>query len=120
MQKHLLYPWGSLIVPDKIDADFLNMFKILMKIFKKGFRFVIICGGGKLARNLQTAASKVTKLSNKELDLLNSCNKIKCILIKAHFWKNAHDTVIFNPNDRIKTKKHNNRIRLASRMEHRL
>ena len=35
MQKHLLYPWGSLIVPDKIDADFLNMFKILMKIFKK-------------------------------------------------------------------------------------
>ncbi|MEK6943498.1 MAG: UMP kinase [Nanoarchaeota archaeon] len=98
---------GSLIVPDKIDADFLNMFKILIeKYSKKGFRFVIICGGGKLARNLQTAASKVTKLSNKELDLLGiHATKLNASLLRHIFGKNAHDTVIFNPNDRIKTKK---------------
>jgi len=42
---------GSLIIPDKINTDFLEKFKkILLKNHKK-YRFVVVCGGGKTARN---------------------------------------------------------------------
>ncbi|HLC49949.1 MAG TPA: UMP kinase [Candidatus Nanoarchaeia archaeon] len=98
---------GSLIVPDKIDAVFLNKFKVLIeKYSKKGFKFVIICGGGKLARNLQAAASKVIKLSNEELDWIGiHATKLNASLLRHLFGKNVHDAIISNPNDKIKTKK---------------
>jgi uridylate kinase len=42
---------GSLIVPGKIDIDFLEKFrKVLLKNRKK-YRFVVVCGGGSTARN---------------------------------------------------------------------
>jgi len=51
---------GSLIVPDTIDVEFLKNFKkTIDKYVKKGYKFVIYCGGGKLARNMQDAASKI-------------------------------------------------------------
>jgi len=42
---------GSLIIPGKIDVDFLKEFrKVLLKNIKK-YRFVVVCGGGGVARN---------------------------------------------------------------------
>ena len=53
---------GSLIVPDKIDVNFLKRFRdVIGKYAKKGFRFAIICGGGKTAREMQHAASNLAK-----------------------------------------------------------
>jgi len=41
---------GSLIVPNKIDIQFLEEFKeVLLKNVKK-YKFVIVCGGGSIAR----------------------------------------------------------------------
>lgn len=41
---------GSLIIPDKINLKYLRKFKkVLLKNTKK-FKFVIVCGGGSLAR----------------------------------------------------------------------
>ena len=41
---------GSLIIPDKVDVGFLELFrKIIMKNIKK-YKFVVVCGGGKIAR----------------------------------------------------------------------
>ena len=41
---------GSLIIPDKIDSSFLKQFKkIILKNTKK-YKFIIICGGGTIAR----------------------------------------------------------------------
>mgnify|MGYP001595985807 FL=1 len=54
---------GSLIVPHDIDINFLKNFKsTIEKYTKKGYKFAIYCGGGKLARNLQQAAAKLSKL----------------------------------------------------------
>ena len=62
---------GSLIFPDKLDKKFLNNFKkTIEKYIKKKYKFIIICGGGKLARNFQQAASKIKKLGNREMDWL--------------------------------------------------
>ncbi|MBT4135481.1 UMP kinase [archaeon] len=42
---------GSLIIPNKIDIEFLEKFKkTILKLTKK-YKFVIICGGGNTARN---------------------------------------------------------------------
>ena len=108
MQKTIVLSLGgSLIWPEYIDADFLKRFKLVVeKHAKKGCRFAIICGGGKLARNMQQAASKNKKLSNKELDWIGIyATIINAHLVKSIFGRNANDTVITNPNQKINFKK---------------
>ena len=41
---------GSLIVPDRIDTDFLKKFREIINKNKKNYKFVIVCGGGSVAR----------------------------------------------------------------------
>lgn len=41
---------GSVIIPDKIDFKFLDRFKKLLEKHSKKFKFVIVCGGGSIAR----------------------------------------------------------------------
>jgi len=99
---------GSLIYPDTIDVDFLKGFrKLIEKFIKKGYKFVIYCGGGKLARNFQNAASSITKLSNYDLDVLGiHCTELNAHLVHEILKKHAEEFVISNPNVKIKfTKK---------------
>jgi len=42
---------GSLIIPDKINIDFLEKFKRILLKNQKKYRFIVVCGGGKTARN---------------------------------------------------------------------
>ena len=42
---------GSMIVPNDIDTVFLTQFKtLILDYVSRGFRFVLIAGGGKTAR----------------------------------------------------------------------
>ena len=41
---------GSLIIPDKVNYEFLNKFKKVLEKNKRKFKFVVVCGGGKTAR----------------------------------------------------------------------
>jgi len=41
---------GSLIIPDKIDIRFLKEFKKTIKINSQKYKFIIVCGGGNVAR----------------------------------------------------------------------
>lgn len=63
---------GSLVVPKEgIDYQFLKDFKQLVtKHVKKGWRFVIVVGGGGTARQYQEAARKAGKLTRDDLDWL--------------------------------------------------
>ena len=98
---------GSLIVPDNIDINFLKKFKqTIEKQIKKGSKFVIYCGGGKLARNMQDAASKITKLDNKELDWIGiHATKLNAHLMRIIFKNNAENFIVGNPNKKISFKK---------------
>lgn len=42
---------GSLIIPEKINIEFLNKFKETILKNTKKYKFVVVCGGGKTARN---------------------------------------------------------------------
>ena len=98
---------GSLIFPEDLDKKFLlNFKKTIEKYIKNNYRFVIICGGGKLARNFQQIASKSRKLSNEELDWLGIyATKINAHLVKSVFNSNADQNIISNPNQKINFKK---------------
>lgn len=98
---------GSLIFPDRLDSNFLNNFKkTILKYVQKKNRFIVICGGGKLARNFQQAASKRKKLSSKELDWLGiKATKINAYSLKSVFGANAHNSIVTNPNSKIAFKK---------------
>jgi uridylate kinase len=95
---------GSVIVPDKIDVKFLKSFKKTIEGFiKKGYRFVIICGGGKTARDYQKAASGITKQSNEYLDWLGiHATKINAWFMKSIFGGNAERLIIDDPTKKVK------------------
>jgi len=98
---------GSLIVPDDVDMNFLKNFRsVIEKFTKKGFKFIIICGGGKLARNLQQAASRIPKVTNKDLDWLGIyATRSNASLVRGIFKNNAQDAIITNPTEKIHFKK---------------
>lgn len=52
---------GSLIVPDEIDVDFLRKFREVIKKNSTKFKFVIVCGGGSVARKYISALKKEKK-----------------------------------------------------------
>ncbi len=98
---------GSLIWSSNVDIIFLKKFKqVIEKYAKKNYKFVIICGGGKLARTFQEIASKSSKLNNEELDWLGiHATKINAYLLKSMFGSDAEDSIISNPNAKISFKK---------------
>lgn len=52
---------GSLIVPEKINPKWLDKFKELIKKLKEKYKFVIVCGGGFVAREYITILDKEHK-----------------------------------------------------------
>ncbi len=98
---------GSLIFPEDLDKKFLMDFKNAINDFiKRNYRFVIICGGGRLARNFQQIASEKRKLSNEELDWLGIyATVINAHLLKSVFNNYAEENIISNPNSKIKFRK---------------
>jgi len=49
---------GSLIIPDKVDYVFLQKFKKTLQKNKNKYKFVVVCGGGSVARKYITALKK--------------------------------------------------------------
>ena len=98
---------GSLIVPDRIDTAFLKNFKkIIEGYIREGYKFAIICGGGRTARELQKAVSEVSNPSNEEMDWLGIyATRANALLIRYIFGDNAQEQVISDPNVKIDFKK---------------
>jgi len=50
---------GSLIIPDSINLRYLNEFKKVVLKNKKKYKFIIVCGGGSIARTYISALKKM-------------------------------------------------------------
>ena len=50
---------GSLIVPDKVDVSYLKKFREVIKKNSKRHKFIIVCGGGSVARKYISALKEV-------------------------------------------------------------
>jgi uridylate kinase len=94
---------GSLIVPGEIDTTFLAEFKaLILEYIDKGFRFVIIAGGGKTARKYQDAGNSVTPLSKEDMDWLGiHSTRLNAHLMRSVFVHEAHPVIITNPHEDV-------------------
>lgn len=93
---------GSLIVPDDIDWKFVKRFKeIIKKHILNGRKFIIITGGGKLARRYQESAVKITqKLTDDDRDWIGiHATRMNGHFIRTIFRDYAHPIINKNPND---------------------
>ncbi|MFZ2976040.1 MAG: UMP kinase [Candidatus Moraniibacteriota bacterium] len=90
---------GSLIVPKRIDWQFLKKFReLIVSEIKKGKRFAIITGGGYAAREYIQGASKVTKLTRDDQDWLGiHTTRLNAHLVKTIFRAFAHPRINKNP-----------------------
>ncbi|PIN80426.1 UMP kinase [Candidatus Woesearchaeota archaeon CG10_big_fil_rev_8_21_14_0_10_30_7] len=95
---------GSLIVPDELNISWLKKFKKLIENYvKKGYKFVLISGGGKIARKYQTTARSIVKLEKEDIDWIGiHCTRLNAHLLRTIFRTKAKYRVIKNPNQKIK------------------
>ena len=94
---------GSLIIPQEIDVQWLYTFKKLIERFlARGFKFIIISGGGKTARNYQSAARELGELKSDDLDWLGiHSTRLNAHLLRTIFKKYANNRVIKDPTKNI-------------------
>lgn len=98
---------GSLVVPNEIDTPFIKSFvEAINGYVEKGFKFIIITGGGRLARTYTLSAKEVTSPTNEDLDWIGiESTRLNAELVRVCFGKNASSEIIFNPEDIHETKK---------------
>jgi len=96
---------GSIIVPAGIDTDFLKRFRKIILGLEQA-RFVIICGGGKICRNYQNAASEMTEISKEDLDWIGiQATRLNAELVRSIFGETAYEKVIHDPHEEIDNSK---------------
>ncbi len=91
---------GSLVVPNGgIDVEFLKDFKkLILKHLKRGWRFVIVVGGGGTARQYQSAARQVGKLALDDIDWLGiHSTRLNGHLMRTIFRDVAHPIMLKDP-----------------------
>ena len=94
---------GSIIVPDKINIEFLKGFKkLIIDFVEKGNKAILVCGGGRTARLYQNAASKISGLRIDDVDWMGiHTTRLNAQLVKTLFLGIVHEKIIHNPNDNI-------------------
>jgi len=88
---------GSLIVPDKIDYKFLENFKHTLRKHYRKYKFVVVCGGGTIARKY-ISILRVDKQSEKQLSLAGIlATRMNARIMMQFFGKNdANDSLPMN------------------------
>jgi len=100
---------GSLIFPrDGIDWKFLKKFReLIVSEIKKENKFILVTGGGSLARQYQEASVKITKLTNDDRDWLGiHSTRMNAHLLKTIFRQYAHPRINKNPRTNADLKSH--------------
>jgi len=94
---------GSIVVPDKIQVEFLKRFKeFILKFLKQGYTFIIVTGGGNICRQYQKAAVQVSQLTDEDKDWLGiHATRINAHLLRTIFKKQAYPTVLDSPHKPI-------------------
>lgn len=99
---------GSIVVPRQIQVNFLRKFrKLILRFLEKGYCFVIVVGGGNICREYQTAAHKITKVSDEDKDWIGvHATRLNAQLLRTIFKKEAYPVVLDNPFKRIDGKRY--------------
>ncbi len=98
---------GSLVVPEGIDTEYIKSFvPFVKKYVNDGYSFLLIIGGGKMARNYGDALRKVTNPTNTDLDWLGiAITKANAEFVRICFEDLAYERIIQDPECIPQTKK---------------
>jgi len=107
MKKRILIKiGGSIIVPlsGKIDVKFLkNFLRLILNLIKRGYKFIIVVGGGRTARLYQKTADQITKITYKNKDWIGIyATWLNAQLIRAIFKEKSYPLILDNPHKKIK------------------
>jgi len=81
---------GSLIVPDKVDFNFLKKFKNVLRKNYGGWKFVVVCGGGSIARKY-IEALKEEKANSIDISMAGiRATRINALFVIQLFGKEAN------------------------------
>jgi len=80
---------GSLIVPDGIDTSFLEKFKQVIKKHENKYKFVIVCGGGSVARKYIKALRDSDKPNYLQSMVGISITKVNARFLTYFFGRDA-------------------------------
>lgn len=84
---------GSLIVPEEIDVEFLRKFReVLKKNFQK-YKFVVVCGGGSVARTYIRALREDKKSDYLQSQVGISITRLNARFMSYFFGKDANDGI---------------------------
>jgi uridylate kinase len=96
---------GSVMVPDRINTDFIKKFRDLISGFLGSKKFVICVGGGKIAREYGMALSEFGANDNEKDWAGINITWLNAQVIKSSFGNKAYPKVLKEPNKKIKTGK---------------
>ncbi len=98
---------GSIIIPNRINVAYLKRFKTLILSFvRRGYRFIIVTGGGDICRHYQHSAQKAGRISEYDLDWIGiAATKLNATLVRSIFGSAAYQDIIRDPRKKIRTNK---------------
>src|SRR3972149_3969738 len=87
---------GSLLVPEKIDVEFLKKFReLVLKHVDQRRRFLIVVGGGKTCRIYQDAAREIAKLADEDIDWIRiHVTHLNAQLVRSTLREKSHLKVL--------------------------
>lgn len=89
---------GSVIFPNEIDEKLLREWKALIEKYAKTHKFIIVMGGGRLARKFQEAARSARNITVAESDWLGIyATRANAKLVQTIFGKLADPVLIDAP-----------------------
>ncbi len=93
MKKIVISLGGSLIIPDKINYEFLDKFKNTLRKHYKTHKFIIVAGGGSIARKYIEALKKENKSKNELSQAGIRATRMNALFLMQFFGKEANDTL---------------------------
>lgn len=99
-KRHIIALGGSVVAPDGVDYAFLAKFRaVIKKQISQGHRFIIVIGGGGIAREYQRATRVLApNASAIELDTVGMrATQLNAELARVAFGKHTHARIIASP-----------------------
>lgn len=97
---HIIALGGSVVAPDGIDAGFIKQFSAFVKReLARGRRFIIVIGGGALARQYQrTAKALWSQAPQIELDTIGMrATSVNAELLRVALGRRVHPEIVNTP-----------------------
>src|SRR3972149_2439270 len=101
---------GSLIVPEKVNFKFLENFKKTLRKHYNKWQFIIVCGGGSIARKYITLLKKTSKADEKELSMAGiRITRLNALILMELFGKEVNDALPLTLKE-VKSNLHKNKV----------